>query len=541
MSTGQRFGPEEGAADAPEEGAARLDAGESARDAGEAARDAGTASPSAGSPSEDLPWGASWSASELLPLGEQLPPRPEEPGGAGPGVLAGQEWARGSTWGAGGPTGQEWARGSTWGPDGPTGQEWARGSTWGPDGPDGPDGPNGPDGPTGSGRSAKRKVAVVVVAASLLVAAGLGSGITYALTGGNGGSAPVDRSPLPVAAASSVNQPASTINVTKIAQKVEPAVVDITSTLAFGQGSAAGTGMIVTPSGEVVTNNHVVEGASKVSVKIAGHSGSYAARVIGTDAKADVAVLQIEGITGLPTVTLGNSSSVAVGDAVVAIGNALDLPGAPSVTEGTISALDRSVTAGAPNGATEHLTGMLQTDAPISSGDSGGPLLNAAAQVIGMDTAAAGSGSGATVSNVAFAIPVDTVTSVADQIVAGHAGNGVVIGQPGFLGVEVTSVGAAQSPGFGSGFGSGFGGQAVAPASSGALVVGVISGGPAAQAGIAAGDVITGFDGKSISSPSALTAAMAGTRPGEAATLRWMGPSGNTHTATLTLANGPIP
>jgi S1-C subfamily serine protease len=386
----------------------------------------------------------------------------------------------------------------------------------------------------------------------VLAAAALGSGITYALSSGSSSVPPP--SPLPVPAANSVSQPSGQMNVSKIASEVEPAVVDITSTLAFGQGTAAGTGMVVTPSGEVITNNHVVEGASRVSVTLSGHPGSYRARVVGTDAKADVAVLQIVGVSGLPTVRLGNSSTVAVGEPVVAIGNALDLPGGPSVTEGTISGLDRSVTAGDPTGSTEHLTGMLQTDAPISSGDSGGPLLNADAQVIGMDTAAASSGSGATVSNVAFAIPINTVVQVADQIVAGHGGSGVVIGQPGFLGVEVTSVSAANSGaggglgggfgGFGGGLGGGFGGfggEAVAPVSSGALVVQVISGYPAERAGIVAGDVITGFDGKTVSSPSDLSQVIAGTHPGDKATVRWVGPSGNTHQATVTLANGPIP
>ena len=172
--------------------------------------------------------------------------------------------------------------------------------------------------------------------------------------------------------------------------------------------------MIVSPSGEIVTNNHVVQGADTVRVTIAGH-GSHDATVVGTDPSADVAVLRVSGLSDLPTVRFANSSSIAVGDPVVAIGNALGLGGSPTVTEGIISATGRTITAADETGSAEEtLHGLLQTDAPIVPGNSGGPLVDAKGAVVGMDTAAASSGTDS--ASVGFAIPANTVRQVATEI-----------------------------------------------------------------------------------------------------------------------------
>src|SRR5712691_7920525 len=180
-----------------------------------------------------------------------------------------------------------------------------------------------------------------------------------------------------------------TLNAQAIAAMVDPAIVDINTVIqtSSGSGAAAGTGMIITSSGEVLTNNHVVDGSTSISVTIAGHAGTYTAHVIGVSPTADVALIQIEGVSGLPTVTLADSSSVKAGDPVVAIGNALGAGGTPSATQGQVTAVDQTITASEGSGRSEVLSGLIQEDASISPGDSGGALVNSSGQVIGMITA----------------------------------------------------------------------------------------------------------------------------------------------------------
>ena len=161
--------------------------------------------------------------------------------------------------------------------------------------------------------------------------------------------------------------------------EVEPAVVSIDSQSDSGEGGgdfiqAAGSGMILTADGEVLTNNHVVTGASSVTVTLFGQTKALAAHVVGTDPADDLALVQVDHASGLPTVVLGDSSQTRVGDAVLAIGNALALAGGPTVTEGIVSAENRSLTAENDGGQTENLTGLLQTDAAINPGNSGGPM-----------------------------------------------------------------------------------------------------------------------------------------------------------------------
>lgn len=329
-----------------------------------------------------------------------------------------------------------------------------------------------------------------------------------------------------------VSQPASALNgggvqASTIAANVDPAVVDINTVFqsASGSGTAAGTGIILTSTGEVLTNNHVVEGATSITVTIAGHAGSYTASVIGVDPTADVALIQVNGVSGLPVATLADSATLQVGETVVAIGNAGGAGGTPSVTEGTIVALDQSITAS--GGATpEQLTGMIQSNASIAPGDSGGPLVNSAGQVVGMVTAGQStSRNGAT--NIGFAIPADNALAVVNQIRAGQASSQVILGQIGYLGVSVTDL----TPAIGAQLGLNI--------TSGALVVGVGTGSPADQAGMARYGVITDVAGTPIGSTTDLGNVLHVYKPGDQVQVTWTDQASMSHTATITLTTGP--
>jgi S1-C subfamily serine protease len=245
-----------------------------------------------------------------------------------------------------------------------------------------------------------------------------------------------------------------------LAAAIGPAVVNITTRLDAleGGGKAAGTGMIISRTGEIVTNNHVVQGADTVTVTIRGH-GTRPAAVIGTDPAADIAVLKVNGLSGLPAVRFGNSAHIAVGDQVLAIGNALGLGGSPTVSQGIISATGRCITASDQTGSNpERLHGLLQTDAPIAPGNSGGPLVDAAGTVIGMDTAAASAGTGS--ASLGFAIPASTIRAVTGQITAHNNAPGLIYGRRPFLGVEIVNSSQAANAAspfgpFGNPFGPG--------------------------------------------------------------------------------------
>jgi S1-C subfamily serine protease len=325
-----------------------------------------------------------------------------------------------------------------------------------------------------------------------------------------------------------------------LAAKVDPGIVDITSQLKYNSATAAGTGMIISPSGLVLTNNHVIDQATSVSATLVVSGKTYSAKVLGYDATDDVALLQLQGASGLKTVTLGNSNQVKIGQAVLAIGNAGGRGGLPATAQGTINALNRTIQA-SDSGAntTETLHGMLQTNAPIQEGDSGGPLVNSAGKVIGMDTAANTSGvdaaqSGAT---TGFAIPINHAISIASQIAAGHASATVHIGLDGFLGINVADASnpsaCAISGGVGGGLG-GFGGNTPS-VSTGALVCQVYPGTPATSAGLTNGDVITSINGRSVGSASALTSLMAGDHPGDQLAIVYVDSGGAKHSTTVTL------
>ncbi len=348
----------------------------------------------------------------------------------------------------------------------------------------------------------------------------------------------------------SVGAPAS-IDTAAVAKAVEPAVVDVNTVLdpleGGGATGGAGTGMIVSPDGEIVTNNHVVSGADRISVTIPGH-GTHLATFVGSDPTKDIAVIRVTGVANLPTVTWGNSSAVQVGTPVVAIGNALGLGGEPTVTQGIISATGRTITAADQTGANpETLHGLLQTDAPIAPGNSGGPLLNASDQVVGMDTAAASAGPvGA---SLGFAIPSNRVRTIAGEIAAHEHLPGFVYGRPTFLGVAVVSSSQASSNPFGSfgfgsfGFGSfGFNPYGVGPSTPtkpGLVVEAVDPGSGAANAGLQAGEEITAVDGTAVKTPAALSKVVKSHKPGQELTLTvYTGSAAETIHARL--GQGPV-
>ncbi|MGH9303735.1 MAG: S1C family serine protease [Acidimicrobiales bacterium] len=313
----------------------------------------------------------------------------------------------------------------------------------------------------------------------------------------------------------------TTLHTAAIAAKVNPAVVDINTVVELpgGHAQAAGTGMIVSSNGYVVTNNHVVEDATSIQVSIHDRPGRYSATFVGADPVADVAVIRVHGLSSLPTVSFGDSKTLAVGDPVVAIGNALGLGGSPTVSTGIVSALDRSINASDSAGPSEHLTGLIQTDAPIEPGNSGGPLVDAAGHVIGMDTAAASAGN--TGSSLGFALPINRVAAIASQIEAGKHVHGVVLGLQAFLGVDVQNATL---------IGNG--------AKHAANVVAVVPGTPADRAGIGAGDVILKFNGTPTPTSQALSAAIKALKPGDSATVTFESQTG-TETVHVTLVAGP--
>jgi S1-C subfamily serine protease len=313
----------------------------------------------------------------------------------------------------------------------------------------------------------------------------------------------------------------TSVNDAAIAAKINPGVVDVSTVLGYQNGAAAGTGMVISSSGEVLTNHHVVAGATKITVRVNGTGPSYPATVVGIDPTDDVALLQVQGVSNLKTVPLGDSGKVTVGDRVVAIGNALGREGPPSVTDGTVTDLNQSITASDVGGGNaENLTGLIQTDAPLQPGDSGGPLVDASAQVIGMNTAASAGTRFSSGSSVGFAIPINHALAIAAQIRAGQASATVHIGASPFLGVQIAAAGA----------GSG----------SGAAVAGVEAGTPAASAGLAAGARIVSVDGHTVTSPSDLTAQIGPHHPGDTITVGWVDQNGRNHTAAVKLAIGPV-
>ena len=336
-------------------------------------------------------------------------------------------------------------------------------------------------------------------------------------------------------------------DISSIASKVDPGLVDINTNLSYENEQAAGTGMVLTSTGEILTNNHVIDGATSISVTDVGNGKTYTGKVVGYDRTGDVAVVQLSGASNLQTVSIGGKA--AVGQAVVGIGNAGGTGGTPSTAGGSVVALDQSITASDDSGGnSENLTGLIEINAGIQPGDSGGSLVDSSGQVIGMDTAASTGSSFQDSGTQAYAIPIATALGIAKQIEGGHASSTLHIGATGFLGVSVqdsgSTGGTSSNGGFGSGFGGGFGSGGTSSGSSGgttsgADVVGTLSGSPAAKAGLVDGDVITAVNGKSVTSATDLSNLLEPQHPGDVVQLQWTDTSGQTQTASVTLESGP--
>jgi S1-C subfamily serine protease len=293
----------------------------------------------------------------------------------------------------------------------------------------------------------------------------------------------------------------------------ERGIVDVDTR--FGAGRGAGTGLVLSGAGVVLTNNHVIRGATSIRVVVPSTGRSYAARVVGYDLAADVAVLRLPGAVDLGTVRLGGSRRATVGESVTSIGNAGGQGGSPKVTSGTILALHQRVDVDEIGLAAEHLTDMVVTDTALAPGDSGGALLDAAGEVIGMNTAGSiepGGGPG-------FAIPIANALAIVGRIDAGRASDAVHVGPTPFLGIAASATASSTT--------------------HGVRVDRVVAASPAGHAGLRSGDVITAVDGRTVASSAALTLSLGAFSPGRSVELAWRDGSGAAHTARVRLASGP--
>jgi S1-C subfamily serine protease len=319
----------------------------------------------------------------------------------------------------------------------------------------------------------------------------------------------------------------------KIAAKVDPGLVDVTSTFASASGTAEGTGMILTSNGLVLTNNHVVEDAATLSVRDVATNATYVGQVVGYDLSEDVAVIQLENASGLTTVKTANSNYVKAGEDIVGIGNAGGVGGTPSAVPGTVVATGQAITAGDetnPAGS-EHLSGLIEVNAAIEPGDSGGPLVNDKGEVVGMDTAGSdlnggfgfvGSGSSA---NQGYAIPINTALSIVTAIRDDDVVSGLHIGATAFLGVEFDAATATS---------------ASPNAASGVTIAGTVANTPANKAGLVEGDVITAIDGQSVTTGSELQTILLTKKPGDTIKLTYhVNTSPTPMTVKVVLGSGP--
>jgi len=305
--------------------------------------------------------------------------------------------------------------------------------------------------------------------------------------------------------------------------QVVPGLVDINTTLSYQGAIGAGTGIVLDPSGEVLTNNHVIEGATEITAVSLANSRTYPVDVIGFDRDNDIALVRLRGASGLPTAMIGTSSSLNVGDAIAAIGNANGSGGPPSYAPGSVTQIGASVRASDESGGgTRELYDLIRVAADIRPGDSGGPLVNTAGQVVGVNVAATLTyRMGGVTGGEGFAIPIDRAMAIANQIRAGAGSSSIHIGDTAFIGIAIADV----APGRGL---------------SGAVVRQIIPDTPARYAGLLPGDVITAVDGIPVGSAADLSNIMDQRRPGDTVALTWVDRTGSPHTAPITLAKGPV-
>jgi S1-C subfamily serine protease len=315
------------------------------------------------------------------------------------------------------------------------------------------------------------------------------------------------------------------------ASALDTGVVDIDTQLGYQSAVGAGTGIVLSPSGDVLTNNHVINGATSIRATDVGTGRSYPATVVGYDRGHDIAVLKLQGASGLRTASIGDSSTVAVGDQIAAVGNAGGVGGPPSVALGTVSALHRTITASdGDGGSAQRLTSLIQVTANVQPGDSGGPLVNTAGQVVGIDTAATTGFRFESTRGQGFAIPINDAIAIAKKIQSGTGSPAIHVGPTGVLGIAVQDSDALPDLSPWSGFGT---------TSSGVTVVGILQDSPAEQAGLATGDTIVAVDQTAIDSATALTSVLNRHHPGDSVRVTWVDRSGRQQDATVQLATGP--
>jgi S1-C subfamily serine protease len=299
-------------------------------------------------------------------------------------------------------------------------------------------------------------------------------------------------------------------------------IVVVDTTLGYQDGAAAGTGIVLSSSGEVLTNNHVIRGATAIKVVVPGTGRSYKARVVGYDVPDDVAVLQLAGASNLKTAALATGEPLRVGQKVSATGNAGGTGSLATVT-GAVTGLRRTIVAGDDEGDSEQLTGLIETDAAVVAGDSGGPLRDAGGNVVGMTTAASPSNQFTfeqASSSDAYAIPIGKALAVAQKIEAGTSTTAIHVGATAFLGVGIATAGGYYD-------------------TAGVVVTDVESGGPADRAGLVAGDVIVRVDGHAVASSTALRLRLLAKHPGQKVSITYADRYGSTTTVTAKLASGP--
>ena len=418
-------------------------------------------------------------------------------------------------------------------------------------------------------RPPRRRVGALSYLLVALAAGALGAGSVVALyhpasaSTGNASAQPssgvVNPGPQPSFATPqpSASSPSTSAGEQAIVNKVAPGLVLINTTLQYSSETAAATGIVLNSAGLVLTNNHVIEDSTAITARTANGS-KYTAKVVGYDVTGDVALIQLQHASGLTTAPIGNSATVKTGDPVVGMGNAEGQNAIVPVT-GQVTALNQTITAGDQAGSvrSETLHNLIQTNANIVSGDSGGPLANSAGQVIGMDTAGNDGGFAVQQDASGYAIPINIALSVAGQITRGQASSTITIGYPPFMGIYIGqgSNSDPQAQAEQQNAGNGFGGNGnqncytsdrnlappnnIANVSSGTLILGTICGGPAMAAGMTAGSVITAVNGQAIGSPDSLTGLVSKSAPGTTIKVTWVSPSGQRSTSSIKLTAGP--
>jgi len=328
--------------------------------------------------------------------------------------------------------------------------------------------------------------------------------------------APATATPMPI--------PRAPLDQSALLSQVVPGLVDINTTLSYQGAIGAGTGILLSPDGEVLTNNHVIEGATEITAVSLANSRTYPVDVIGFDRENDIALVRLRDAANLPIAILGTSSSLAVGDPIAAIGNSDGSSAPPSFAPGTVTQIGASVRASDESGGgSRELRDLIRVAANILPGDSGGPLVNSSGQVVGVNVAATLTyRMGGVTGGEGFAIPIDRALGTANQIRSGAPSPAIHLGDTAFIGVGI----ADSSP--------------MSRGPAGAVVRQVLPDTPARQIGLFSGDVITAVDGIPVNSAADLSNVMDQRRPGDTVVLTWIDRSGIPHSAPLILAKGPV-